>query len=76
MVFPDALKTAIMPLIYKTKGKNDTKNYRSISILPSTAKIIDTIVNSNLGILKSTTYFWMNTTYVEETDTHEVQLQF
>ncbi len=47
--FPNALKTAIVTPIYKKKGeKNDVKSYRPISILPTTAKIIDSILYRKL----------------------------
>lgn len=47
--FPDSLKTAIITPIYKKKGeRSDVKCYRPISILPTTAKIIDSILYKHL----------------------------
>lgn len=44
-IFPDSLKIARIKPIYKKKGeKNLTKNYRPISILPTSTKIIDKII--------------------------------
>jgi len=43
--FPDALKIALITPLYKRKGeRNNVKNYRPISVLPATAKLIEKLV--------------------------------
>lgn len=40
-IFPSGLKAAVIKLIHKKGDRNDLKNYRPISILPSFAKVFE-----------------------------------
>jgi len=45
---PEEWKESIIVLIYKKGNKRDCSNYRDISILPTTTKIISNILLSRL----------------------------
>ena len=48
---PKSKKIAKVIPIYKCKDKNEMSNYRSISLLPSTSKILEKLVHKRLFIL-------------------------
>ena len=47
-VFPDVFKTAVVTPIHKSGAKNETSNYRPISILPVVSKIIEKAIGEQL----------------------------
>ena len=48
-VVPDSLKTGILTPIYKNKGdKNNSKNYRGITVLPVLGKVIECILRNRI----------------------------
>lgn len=47
-IFPKCLKKAVVVPVFKAGNKDQISNYRPISILPSTSKILEKIINNRL----------------------------
>ena len=47
-IFPDALKIAHIAPVFKSGDKNDVKNYRPISLLPTLSKILEKLMLNSI----------------------------